>query len=409
MKNIEEFKRYEIGEDSHKNIEVVEQIDKFHTMQYEQLITKTWCNINFAEEPEIKINGVDYNWKQEFDGRQLFAQLISKGEILVIPDIADGQVKYRTKTLDGIDYLENAIGELIYIKFTDEIKELVDYESFDTKTRIRKTIYYIDDTSKKCVGLIYNDDILDESQQIEYQKIPVFIARYSNEQINGEPIWFNAIGTIKQLNKSDYFQDIDREISAKMVGLPDPFLETASRSKTKTPMMKGSRLLRLIPGLEDSKPIIFDGNYNPDNYISEKNWFLHILSKQVGLGNKYFSYDDNAGLKTATEVVSDKSELYQTKLIHDELIEILFKKLIQLAYIKLNIEYLDSSFAFKFGDAIIKDDVAYQQQLYADNLAGFISNEFYLEQIYDDDADKAKPSTDVQSLTDGQTNGFVNA
>lgn len=409
MKNIEEFKRYEIGEDSHKNIEVVEQIDKFHTMQYEQLITKTWCNINFAEEPEIKINGVDYNWKQEFDGRQLFAQLISKGEILVIPDIADGQVKYRTKTLDGIDYLENAIGELIYIKFTDEIKELVDYESFDTKTRIRKTIYYIDDTSKKCVGLIYNDDILDESQQIEYQKIPVFIARYSNEQINGEPIWFNAIGTIKQLNKSDYFQDIDREISAKMVGLPDPFLETASRSKTKTPMMKGSRLLRLIPGLEDSKPIIFDGNYNPDNYISEKNWFLHILSQQVGLGNKYFSYDDNAGLKTATEVVSDKSELYQTKLIHDELIEILFKKLIQLAYIKLNIEYLDSSFAFKFGDAIIKDDVAYQQQLYADNLAGFISNEFYLEQIYDDDADKAKPSTDVQSLTDGQTNGFVNA
>lgn len=410
MTNIEQYKNYEVVENNttHKP-EIVESIQDFHTMQYEQLITKTWCNINFAEEPEIKINDTEYKWKDDFDGRQLFAEIISEGEVLVIPDIIDNKIKFRTKKMGNVDYLENSNGELVYIKFEDTITSLQDYETFDKKNITRKTIYYIDEESGKCISKVYEDDQYMENKSGEYLKIPVFIARYSNEQINGEPIWHNAIGTIKQLNKSDYYQDIDREISRKMVALPDIFLEGESRSKSKIPMLKGSPLFRLIPGFEESKPIVFDGNYNPDNYISEKNWFLHILSQQVGLGNKYFSYDDNGGLKTATEVVSDKSELYQTKLIHDDIIELYFRKLIQLAYIKIGVEKLDQDFMFTFSDAIIQDDNAYQQQLYNDNLAGFISNEYYLEKIYSEDAKMAKPTTDVQSLTNGQTDGFVNA
>lgn len=54
---------------------------------------------------------------------------------------------------------------------------------------------------------------------------------------------------------------------------------------------------------------------------------LRIYAMQVGLSAGTFTFDEN-GLKTATEVVSEKSETYQTKNSHSQLIEQGIKEMI---------------------------------------------------------------------------------
>ncbi len=77
--------------------------------------------------------------------------------------------------------------------------------------------------------------------------------------------------------------------------------------------------------------------YNPETHIVDMtqalNSALSIMSVKCGFGQGYFSFDFKQGLKTATEVVANNSQLYRNIRRHEKRLGISIKEIIQAAYL----------------------------------------------------------------------------
>ena len=102
-----------------------------------------------------------------------------------------------------------------------------------------------------------------------------------------------------------------------------------------------------------------DFTLRTQEHVDAINEELNVLSTKTGLGNSYYQFD-NKGLKTATEVVSENSDLYRTKTKHQQIIE---KALMDLVYSILWLEKnalgtnVDTEVEVKinFDDSIVQD------------------------------------------------------
>lgn len=113
---------------------------------------------------------------------------------------------------------------------------------------------------------------------------------------------------------------------------------------------------------DDGKPLIQEGGgeLRSEQYIAALNFELGILSQKTGLGYGYFRINPT-GQVTATQVVSENSDLYTTKnkheiLIRDELIQ--FVTAIaeySNAYCELKVPNFDGQVDILFDDSIIED------------------------------------------------------
>ena len=87
---------------------------------------------------------------------------------------------------------------------------------------------------------------------------------------------------------------------------------------------------------EDVLFYILDSNFsdNKPNYVQEINGQLRIeelknaiqtnldlLSMKLGLGDQYFKFENNLTPKTATEVISENSDLFRTIKKHEQVLE----------------------------------------------------------------------------------------
>lgn len=114
-----------------------------------------------------------------------------------------------------------------------------------------------------------------------------------------------------------------------------------------------------IAGMDNQPVKEIDFNLRYQEHISSINAELNYLSAGVGLGQNYYSFDGQ-GVKTATEVVSENSDTYRTKvhhqiMVHDGLIG-LVKAICELE----NIPY--TSVNIVFDDSIIEDENALIQR-----------------------------------------------
>ena len=87
---------------------------------------------------------------------------------------------------------------------------------------------------------------------------------------------------------------------------------------------------------EDVLFYILDSNFsdNKPSYVQEINGQLRIeelknaiqtnldlLSMKLGLGDQYFKFENNLTPKTATEVISENSDLFKKKKKHEQVLE----------------------------------------------------------------------------------------
>lgn len=112
----------------------------------------------------------------------------------------------------------------------------------------------------------------------------------------------------------------------------------------------------LMPGdsREDSKPEQVDMSIRAQEHELGIQRSLDILSLKVGMGTGRYKFDSSGDVKTATEVISDKSDLYQNRQKNAIVIE---SALIGMAQA---IEFLDRgsctvNFSVDFDDSIIED------------------------------------------------------
>ncbi len=148
----------------------------------------------------------------------------------------------------------------------------------------------------------------------------------------GISIYANALDTLKTLDLmfDSYYQEF--KLGKKKVLVPSSFVKTAVNLDGSTSQYFDStdEAFFLYQGDQDA-----DGKSVKDisveirstEFIESINAMLRIYAMQVGLSAGTFTFDEN-GLKTATEVVSEKSETYQTKNSHSQLIEQGIKEMI---------------------------------------------------------------------------------
>lgn len=108
-----------------------------------------------------------------------------------------------------------------------------------------------------------------------------------------------------------------------------------------------------IAGMDNQPVKEIDFNLRYQEHISSINAELNYLSAGVGLGQNYYNFDGQ-GVKTATEVVSENSDTYRTKVHHQIMVQDGLEGLVKAICELENIPY--TSVNIVFDDSIIEDE-----------------------------------------------------
>lgn len=148
----------------------------------------------------------------------------------------------------------------------------------------------------------------------------------------GISVYANALDTLKTLDLmfDSFYQEF--KLGKKKVLVPSSFVKTVINPDDSLTSYFDStdEAFYIYQGQQDddSKSIKdISVEIRSTEFIESINAMLRIYAMQVGLSAGTFTFDEN-GLKTATEVVSEKSETYQTKNSHSQLIEQGIKEMI---------------------------------------------------------------------------------
>ena len=154
---------------------------------------------------------------------------------------------------------------------------------------------------------------------------------------------------------------------------------------------------------------ILDVNFsdNKANYVQEVNGELRVtdlsnalqtnlnlLSTKLGMGNNYFKFDNNVVSKTATEVISENSDLFRTIKKHEQVLESALIELVHaIAKIgrKANIFTIsDENISIDFDDSIIESKEQERLQDRQDMAVDVMSRVEYRKKWYGEDEEVAK-------------------
>lgn len=131
---------------------------------------------------------------------------------------------------------------------------------------------------------------------------------------------------------------------------------------------------------------------------------LNLLSVKCGLGNDRYSFDQN-GLKTATEVISERSELYQHLRKHELVIE---SALVDLCRAVASLSGLRTNFeiSVNFDDSII-EDIDKEKQTFLQEIRDGVRQKYeYRMRFFGEDETTAKALTTAESNTTDLFGGF---
>ncbi len=124
---------------------------------------------------------------------------------------------------------------------------------------------------------------------------------------------------------------------------------------------------------------------------------LSLLSFSCGLGNDRYKFESGT-IKTATEVISEKSELFQSVEKQKILVRSALVNLTHGILKLLGIDSVDrTDIDIDFDDSIIIDSEAEQSKRFSEVTAGIISKTEYLKRVYnvsDEEARKLQPEED---------------
>ena len=129
-----------------------------------------------------------------------------------------------------------------------------------------------------------------------------------------------------------------------------PTYDPATDTTTQTLAFdKNDTVYQAISGMENAPVKEINFNIRHNEFIESIKTQLNLLSAGVGLGQAYYSFDRQTGIKTATEVISEKSDTFRTKKNHEiilyDMLYNLISAVMELSGIKskeINIEFDDS-------------------------------------------------------------------
>lgn len=233
----------------------------------------------------------------------------------------------------------------------------------------------------------------------------------------GISIYFNAIDTLKAIDMAYDSLDVEVELGRKrVVGSVEVFKHYDDAGNEIDTFDASDILFYQIPAPEGKigdakKPILEDisGTLRVNDLTQALNQQLNVLTSKVGMGENYYNYEVGKRVMTATQVISENTQLFRTIKKHEILLEKnLIDMVASIAYLNNNftndpkLEYKVEDLTIQFDDSIIEDKQSQQNNDRNDVSAGLMSPVEYRKKYYGEDEDTA-----LQNLVKFNVNIFT--
>lgn len=209
----------------------------------------------------------------------------------------------------------------------------------------------------------------------------------------GASIFSGAMDVLKEIDNIFDAFNVEIETGRRMVFLSAEMFSVDKDGNLKNVIGEKETILRWIGSLEQGQAV---SDYTPDlrfAQIKEALQFqLNLLSEKAGMGTNHFEFS-TSGVKTATEVISEDSDMYQAMRKHEILLKDALTGLIEAIKVLLEMTgvYISTEkLSIDFDDSIITDKNADRQQYQLEVAAGLMRPEMYRMLIYGEDEATAK-------------------
>lgn len=422
--NVDKFHTYE----DYNGIKKVECERK--TLNMAKKVCEDWANLLLNEKTDIVAKD---DKEQEALWKLLnFVKFWSKGNVGVEKTFALGAGAFvesydengktrlqfvNRKKIRPITIDQDEITECAFINVNSETTVVQLHLKDENGNYFIRTLTYKKDIADKSedIGKLITDETVETGSNIAwYQILKPNIA--NNIDINspmGISIFANAIDTLQGVDLA-----YDGFCEEMRIGKAKVFIDKKLTSYDE----KGEHVIFDVNqtgfyytgnGDEAKQPLTI---YNPalrtESYFNGINNSLNLLSSKVGFGSNHYRFD-SAGLSTATQVISENSDMFRALKKHEILLqEVLINVCRALMYISN--EFTDEPYKFdlegnlevKFDDSIIEDKEAQKMADRQDVNMGIMSKVEYRMKWYNEDEETAR--AEIEKVKEESMSNYTN-
>lgn len=226
----------------------------------------------------------------------------------------------------------------------------------------------------------------------------------------GVSVFSDAIDAIKavDLTWDALMQEI--ELTEAMVFLDESLIDLRDRNGKMVPVPRGDgeRKFRKLSGQGASELYeVYSPAIRADPIFKAFNTALAMLGDQCGFGQNYFTLEKSGGMKTATEVSSDNSQLMRSihkhEVIISDAISQLLTSLLTCARIHCgaDVEEEFGGIEVFFDDSIITDTQTDKAMMLNEIAAGVVPKWKYLTEFYGMSEEEAKALVAPEAVDEG--------
>lgn len=357
-------------------------------------VCEDWANLLLNEKVDFKIdndtcnktvNEILKNNNFRKKANQLIETSFAFGTGAFVEFLKDGKPAIDYITADKIyplSWQNGIITECAFGSVGVVDKEKVYYLQIHTKPN---GIYIVENYRFKVKGeeiiLVDVKDMVDkwETKSINpmFQIItPNIVNNYDINSPMGISVYGNAIDVLKEIDIAfDSFNN-DFITGRRMVFLKSQLFGFDDKGNKKDVISRKENVLRWIGDKEDNGELVKD--YSPalraDDHIKAIQFQLNLLSEKCGMGTNRYEFT-SSGVKTATEVISEDSDLYANLKKHELSLETPLIDLVK-AILFLN-NCVECNVSVNFDDSIIEDTDSIKKQALIEYNAGLIDKVEY--------------------------------
>lgn len=395
------------------------------TLNMPKKVCEDFSKLEWSEKVEIKLDSkknTEKLWKVLDSKENSFTKNMSSfiEKLYALGTMVTIEYKKDDKTI--IDYVEgdvvlpykytnSYIYGLITVSRTTEgsgdkkkYYTLLTYHEYDDGKYLKTNELYISknesilgkkiEFSKKYPGVQEDEVIEAEFPRFQVWKLPI-TNNFDTDSPMGLSILANQIDKFKNIDTK--YDSFNHEFeSGKRRVLVD---RKAVKSKVEGVDEKGNPIYNSYFDADDDVYVAIDGMENQpvkdinfelrtEEHINAINTELNYLSAGVGLGTGFYKFDSD-GVKTATEVISENSDTYRTKVTHQTTLYDSLYDLIACICEMEGIKFKEISITFD--DSIVQDEDALINRGIALCNAGLISKEKFMKKyLHYEDAEIAE-------------------
>ncbi|MEK3890240.1 phage portal protein [Bacillus sp. FSL K6-3431] len=321
---------------------------KMSAQKMAQIVFNENCEIEIAEENKAAREFIeetfDYNnFYREF--QRYLEYMFALGGMAAKVYVTGGKVKIAYALADAFFPLSNDsenVDEALFInqfQKDDKYYTLLEWNEWEKDVYVITNELYVSEVSGELgrptkLSSLYPD--LQERTTLNNLTRPLFVYFKPNIANNieltsplGISIFANAYDTMKQLDYMFDFYHQEFRLGKRRIAVPAEMLKTFYDEAGQAHVFFDSEeeVFQQMNMDTQIEPKDLTVDIRADEIIASINAMLDIFAKQIGFSTGSFTFDGKS-MKTATEVISENSDTYQTRNSHISIVEQGIKDLI---------------------------------------------------------------------------------